>query len=237
MARIRTVKPEFWADEKLSPLAPIDRLVFLGLISMADDAGRLLDNEKVIDAFVFPNTSDSASPSVDRLAGLGRIRRGVTESGQRILQLVRWDHQKIDKPNLSSALPPIADASPTPPRHVADASPTHISTGTSTSVPPQGGWTGEAYRMWSASLGELNPGHLGRTLKPVVTRYGWEDPLEPPSVAVKKALACYIRDGPWQQRDGSIAGLADPASKNLQFVSPNNFVKSYRFWSDRARAA
>jgi hypothetical protein len=132
MARIRTVKPEFWSDEKLSPLPPIDRLVFLGLICMADDAGRLLDNAKVIDAFVFPNSLDSAAPSVERLVLLGRVLRGRTSSGQAVLQIANWSHQKIDKPNLSSALPPIAgaalpsepfvDASSTLRRHVDDTS-------------------------------------------------------------------------------------------------------------------
>lgn len=76
MARIRSIKPEFWADEKLSPLDPITRLVFLGLISMADDAGRLVDNVKQIDALVFPETSDSARESLATLSRIGRIQRG-----------------------------------------------------------------------------------------------------------------------------------------------------------------
>ena len=50
MARIRTIKPEFWTDEKLAPLSPICRLTFLGLVSMADDAGRL--NAKQLRGFV-----------------------------------------------------------------------------------------------------------------------------------------------------------------------------------------
>lgn len=107
MPRIRTVKPEFWGDEKLGPLEPIDRLVFLGLISLADDAGRLMDNVKVVDAFVFPYTDDTSAPSLEKLAQLGRIERGHTNSGQAIIQLVNWSHQKIDKPNLRGALPPI----------------------------------------------------------------------------------------------------------------------------------
>ena len=47
MPRIRTIKPEFWSDEKLAPLPPIDQLVFLGLISLSDDFGRVLDNIKI----------------------------------------------------------------------------------------------------------------------------------------------------------------------------------------------
>lgn len=107
MARIRTIKPEFWADEKLGPLPPIDRLVFLGLISLADDCGRLLDNIKQIDAAIFPYTDDSARGSLARLTEMGRIVRGETSSGQRVIQVANWHHQKIERPNLGGSLPPI----------------------------------------------------------------------------------------------------------------------------------
>lgn len=108
MPRIRSIKPEFWSDEKLARLSPITRLVFLGLIGQADDAGRLLDNTKVIDAFIFPETSETSRGSIDELSALGRIQRGLTESGQRIIQITSWKrHQKIEKPNLAAALPEI----------------------------------------------------------------------------------------------------------------------------------
>jgi hypothetical protein len=109
MPRIRTLKPEFWADEKLAPLDPVDRLVFLGLISLADDAGRLLDNARVIDAQLFPDTPQySVLESLRRLSGIGRIRRGWTSSGQRIIEIANWrKHQKISHPNLKAAFPEI----------------------------------------------------------------------------------------------------------------------------------
>lgn len=108
MVRIRTIKPEFWSDEKLSPLDPIDRLVFLGLVSLADDFGRCHDNVKVIDAFVFPNCSRTVRESLANLSALGRIRRGMSCSGKPILEIVNWSkHQKVDKPQEKMALPPI----------------------------------------------------------------------------------------------------------------------------------
>lgn len=110
MARIRTIKPEFWADEKLGPLDPLTRLVFLGLVGMADDAGRLLDNIKVIDASIFPMTSDTAREALATLSRIGRIRRGRTASGQPVIQITNWNrHQKVDKPNLSAALPELVE--------------------------------------------------------------------------------------------------------------------------------
>jgi hypothetical protein len=99
MPRIRTIKPEFWQDEKLAPLNPTVRLVFLGLISMADDAGRLVDNVKSIDGFIFPHTDDSSREALDILARLSRIRRYRSASGQRLIQIANWWHQKVDKPS------------------------------------------------------------------------------------------------------------------------------------------
>lgn len=40
MARIRSIKPEFWDDEAIGRLSNLARLNFIGLISMADDRGR-----------------------------------------------------------------------------------------------------------------------------------------------------------------------------------------------------
>jgi hypothetical protein len=100
MARIRTLKPEFWGDEKIGPLAPIHRLVFLGLVSQADDAGRLLDNVRLLDGLIFPHTEDTCSESLDVLASLSRIHRYTAASGQRCIQIEGWArHQKIDRPS------------------------------------------------------------------------------------------------------------------------------------------
>jgi hypothetical protein len=100
MARIRTMKPEFFGDEKFAPLPVIDRFVFLGLISMADDAGRLVDNIKTIDGFLFPETSESSRKSLDTLATLSRITRYTSESGQKLIQIANWlQHQKVDRPS------------------------------------------------------------------------------------------------------------------------------------------
>jgi hypothetical protein len=118
MARIRTLKPEFWQDEKLSPCDPLTRLVFLGLVSLADDAGRLVDNLRLIDAQIFPNTSDTAHEALMRLSGMGRIRRGITGSGQRIIEIVNWSrHQRIQHPNLKGALPEIVEEQALPVPH------------------------------------------------------------------------------------------------------------------------
>jgi len=125
MARIRTIKPEFWADEKLSLLDPLTRLVFLGLISMADDAGRLVDNIKLLDGMLFPNTDDTCGASLEILARISRIARYRSSSGQQLIQIVNWaTHQKVDNPGkytlpgpetavLTQPVAPTADIGPT----------------------------------------------------------------------------------------------------------------------------
>ncbi len=104
MPRIRTIKPEFLSDEKLAPSDVLTRFVFLGLIMMADDAGRLLDSEKLIDATLFPSTDDSAREALANLSRMGRVRRGTTSTGQRVIQITNWTkHQRVDRPNLKGA--------------------------------------------------------------------------------------------------------------------------------------
>ena len=101
MARIRTVKPEFWVDEKLSPLEPIHRLVFLGLISQADDAGRIVDNSRLIDGLLFPETTDTCKDSLEILTRLSRILRYKSTSGQSLIQIVNWGkHQRVAHPSV-----------------------------------------------------------------------------------------------------------------------------------------
>jgi len=114
MARIRTIKPEFWQDEKLLPLTDTTRLVFLGLISLADDCGRLVYNPKLIEALLFdpdgPDRSRDVREALANLSRIGRIVIGKAQSGQRVLQIVHWDkHQKVDKPNRAAALPEIVE--------------------------------------------------------------------------------------------------------------------------------
>jgi len=124
--RIRTLKPEFWSDEKLSLLDPLTRLVFLGLISMADDYGRLVDNVKLLDGQLFPNTDDSCRAPLELLARIGRIVRYRAASGQSVIQVMHWTrHQKVMHPG-KAVLPPVDGAvliQPTPPEALPPSHP------------------------------------------------------------------------------------------------------------------
>ena len=54
MARIRTIKPEFWEDEKLTKLPLHARLLFIGTWNFADDNGLLLANPVLMKSHIFP---------------------------------------------------------------------------------------------------------------------------------------------------------------------------------------
>lgn len=61
MARIRTIKPEFWTDEDLSEVSEAACLLAIGLLNYADDEGYFNANPKLIKATVFPIREQSGS--------------------------------------------------------------------------------------------------------------------------------------------------------------------------------
>lgn len=104
MARIRSIKPDFWKSEAIAALPKETRLTFIGLWSYVDDNGVGLDNEKLITAELYPLEEDPRETlaSVHRdlalLQNAGRITR-YTVAGKRYLSVTNWnEHQKIDRP-------------------------------------------------------------------------------------------------------------------------------------------
>lgn len=105
MARIRTVKPEFWKSETIATLSIRTRLTFIALWNFVDDNGVGRDNDRLITSEIFPLEDDPVDAlaqvrrSLDELAAKGRITR-YTNDGRRYLHITNWsEHQKIDRPN------------------------------------------------------------------------------------------------------------------------------------------
>ena len=75
MPRIRTIKPEFWSDEKLATVSEASLLVAIGLLNIADDEGYFNANPKLIDAFIFPlrESSMSTHGAINELSSIGYI--------------------------------------------------------------------------------------------------------------------------------------------------------------------
>jgi hypothetical protein len=103
--RIRTLKPEVWEDEAVGALGPWERLLFIGLITMADDEGRLRALPSAIAGHIFPY--DELAPAkilklLDAVHATGLVVR-YTHQGTDYVQVKGWDkHQKINRPQPSS---------------------------------------------------------------------------------------------------------------------------------------
>lgn len=106
MARIRSIKPEFWKSQSIADLKDWrDRLTFIGLWSYVDDNGVGVDSFKLIAAELYGleddprEVRDHTRECLARLAAAGFITR-YTHDGKRYIHVTTWDkHQRIDRPN------------------------------------------------------------------------------------------------------------------------------------------
>lgn len=101
MARIRTVKPEFWSSEQVMECSPMARLMFIGLWNFCDDAGNHVASAKTIKAEIFPGDDISSADvqrMLDELSSNSLIAFYANDSKE-YLHVTGWKkHQKIDKP-------------------------------------------------------------------------------------------------------------------------------------------
>lgn len=100
MARIRTIKPEFWTSEQVMELSRDARLLFIGLLNFCDDAGIHPAKPKTLKAEVFPAddlTSESVRRLIDECIEIGLVDEYEID-GERFWIVTGWHHQKIDQP-------------------------------------------------------------------------------------------------------------------------------------------
>lgn len=100
MARIRSIKPEFWTSEQIADCSPIARLLFIGIWSFSDDQGVHPANVKRLKMEVFPGDEISAfeiGALVDELINGGLLTK-YTVDGIIYWRVTGWHHQKIDQP-------------------------------------------------------------------------------------------------------------------------------------------
>jgi hypothetical protein len=117
MARIRTIKPEFFTSLTIADLPLTARLTFIGLWTHADDEGRCVDEPRLIRAAVWPLDDRTAAEVEDDLHALDDASLIVRyqHAGRRYLAVRSWrEHQKIDRPK-ASKLPALEDGTPVPP--------------------------------------------------------------------------------------------------------------------------
>lgn len=98
MARIRTIKPEFWTSPDVVNVSIPARLFFIGTWNFADDWGLLLDDPQRLKLQLFPgDPSVDTGALTDELVATGLLSRVTSPAGDRLLSIPTWcSHQKID---------------------------------------------------------------------------------------------------------------------------------------------
>jgi len=99
MARIRSIKPDFWTDEKIVELSYEARLFFIGSWNFADDSGNLQRSAKKLKMQIFPADVIDCEPIIQTLIDEGLfIEYSVNE--ETFLHIKGFkDHQVVNRPS------------------------------------------------------------------------------------------------------------------------------------------
>ena len=123
MARIRSIKPEFWVSEQIAECSTNARLTFVGMWNFCDDNGVHPAKPKTLKAELFPMDDITAAAVGDWVSEL--VRAGLVaefeSEGERYWHVTGWTrHQKIDRPSFKHPTPPAPNSSS--PRRTLDES-------------------------------------------------------------------------------------------------------------------
>lgn len=118
MARIRTIKPEFWVSEQIGNCSRNARLLFIGLWNFCDDRGVHPAKPRTLKAEVFPQDEDITSVDVADWAQ-DLLKAGLIAefevTGERFWYVTGWlKHQRIDKPSNKHPAPPVSNSASIP---------------------------------------------------------------------------------------------------------------------------
>ena len=106
MARIRTVKPEFWTDEKVVSVSFPARLLFIGLWNYADDAGNLEYSPVQLKMRILPADAIEVIPLIEELKATVLLRE-YSVNNKNYLNIPNFlKHQKINNPSGPRVPPP-----------------------------------------------------------------------------------------------------------------------------------
>ncbi len=109
MARIRTIKPEFWTDAKVVNLPYEARLLFIGLWNFSDDDGWISHEPEQIKLQILPNDPVDCDGLLDLLDAAGMVEKYDLEDGRSALFIPGFSrHQKVS--HKTSTKLPIATA-------------------------------------------------------------------------------------------------------------------------------
>jgi hypothetical protein len=116
VARIRSVKPEFWADEELAMAVSRDaRLLYVGLWNLADEHARLRGDPRFVKGQLFAYDDDLTPKAIeallDELADAGKVQRYQSGSSTYLFLPNLAKHQRLEAAKVESRLPAPPDPS------------------------------------------------------------------------------------------------------------------------------
>ena len=112
MPRIRTIKPEIWLSPQVMNLKRDARLLFLGMITQADDEGRGVADPRKMKAAIFPGDDDILAADIlkmrDEIESQGLAQFYEANGHGRVYALTSWrSHQYVERPKASLYPPPL----------------------------------------------------------------------------------------------------------------------------------
>ena len=108
MARIRTIKPEFWTSDQVVSVSPLARLLFIGLWNFADDQGVHPASPLRIKLQIFPGDNIKEEKIKELLKELlkNNLLTIYEAEGKPYFFITGWHHQKIAKKTAKYPAPP-----------------------------------------------------------------------------------------------------------------------------------
>lgn len=98
MARMRTIKPEFWTDDEIVDLDLLPKLLYIGLWNFADDDGYIEASARRIKRLVFPDNDYDVAGALEALLSSGRIGEFDSDQGRLFMILRFKEHQRPQHP-------------------------------------------------------------------------------------------------------------------------------------------
>jgi hypothetical protein len=119
MARIRSIKPETWSDQRLARLSRDARLLYIALWNFADEQARMVGDPRQVKGMCLPMDDDLGPGEVDvlleELAKAGRVIRYTVDEEHFLFLPHLPKHQRLDTGQASRfPEPPDHDSAPPP---------------------------------------------------------------------------------------------------------------------------
>lgn len=124
MPRQRMIQPEIWTDEGFLSLSISARLMFIGMISGADDEGRGLATDRCLKARIFPAddvTLEQVRNYRDEVSAAVNVKLYDVD-GKKYYECSKWrNHQRLERPS-KSIIPAAPDGSRNDPGTIPESS-------------------------------------------------------------------------------------------------------------------